>query len=499
MLQAKIDSLRKDAEELVRKQSEMSWHNRTRGDAIDLASLYGQYSHLFTKENISNVEALLSSEKDLDQIKALELFRGYLMFEYMGKKQASLSDEVVNYESDARITIDGEEIPFRQVILILSNEDDQKRRRKAYVACDPILDETIPLLEEIENINLKDARDLGFSSYIDMCSELKKCDYYALEDTCKDFLKSTDEIFIEILSEKIAKINLNLDNFYRYDSWRMNRDISFDKHFPEGKMMGILKRSLADLGFDLDKQENISIDAEKRERKHPRAACYNIIVPAKIWVTVKPTGGAEDYRTLFHEMGHAEHFANTKQDIWEFKKLGDYTFSENFAFLFEHLLAEKGWLEKHTDMTSEKLKAFLRLQALKRLWYVRRYSGKLIYELKLHSGVTDPDKEYSTILSRALNYKPIPSDEKRYLDDVDANFYVADYLRAWFLEVMLKEKLREKFGEEWYFSRAAGNYIKSFMEYGQKLEPDDYAKMLGYEKITSQPLIREIYRMIHGR
>lgn len=498
MLQDKVDSLRKDAEELVLNQSEMSWNNRTRGESIDFDSLYKQNSHLFTKENIKDVESLLNSGLEPGQKRAMELFRGYLMFEYMGKKQASLADEVINYESDAKINVNGEEIPFRQAVVILANEDDQKMRMKTYIACDPVFDKINPLLEKIESINLEDARDLGFSSYIDMCSKLKKCDCYIVEETCKYFLENTEQIYAELLSEALQKMNLGPDNFYRCDSWRLNRDILYDKHFSEEKMLEIVKNSLTALGFNLDQQKNIFIDSEKREKKHPRAACYNIVVPADIRVTVKPTGGADDYRSLFHEMGHAEHFASTKETIWEFQQLGDYTFSENFAFLFEHLMAEKGWLEKHTGMTPEEIKAFLRTQALKRLWYVRRYIGKLIYELRLHSGVTDPTKEYSDILSTALKYQPVPSDEKRYLDDVDAAFYVADYLRAWFLEAMLKERLRERFGEEWYFTKEAGDYIRSFMEYGQKLEPDDYAKMLGYGKIASEPLIREIYRMASG-
>lgn len=498
MLLSKVDDLRKDAEELVLKQSEMSWNNRTRGDSIDFASLYEQYKHLFTKENIKEVEKILSSENDPDQQNALELFRSYLLFEYIGKKQAKIVDEIINYQSEAKIKIGENEIPYRQAVVLLANEDDHLQRMKVYEACDPVFDKINPLLEKIEDINIHDARDLGFSNYIDMCSELKKCDYYALEATCKNFLDNTEGIYTELLLETLQKMDLAFDNFHRSDSWRLNRDISYDKHFSEENMLGTVKKSLAAMGFDLDQQENILIDSEKREKKHPRAACYNIVVPTDVRVTVKPTGGADDYRTLFHEMGHAEHFANTRQEVWEFKQLGDYTFSENFAFLFEHLMAEKGWVEAYTSMSLEETKVFLRAQAMKRLWYVRRYCGKLMYELILHSGEDHPEKEYVDILSQTLKLKAVPSDEKRHLDDVDEAFYVADYLRAWFLEAMLKERMREKFGEEWYFTKEAGEYIRTFMKHGQKLEPDHYAKMLGYGRINSEPLIREIYRMASG-
>ncbi|MEW5806964.1 MAG: M3 family metallopeptidase [Acidobacteriota bacterium] len=492
---SKVDALRKDAEEFLIKQGEMGWKNWTLGEDLDQASLYKKYKHLFTRENIATVGWAVQEEKDPDQRRALELFRSYLMFEYIGKKIADLSDEVTNYESQAEISVDGEEISYRQSSVLLANENSHEKRIRIYSACDKVLEKVNPLLRKMEEITLEEARELGFSSYIEMCSTLKKCNYYDVEERCRTFLEKTDPIYAELLGEALKAIGMTQERFLRCDSWRMNRDTSFDQYFTEEKIIDTLKATLLAMGMNLDSQKNILIDSEKRERKYSRAVCYNIRVPEDIRVSIKPMGGAEDYRSLFHEMGHAEHFANTQQEVWEFQQLGDYTFTENFAFLFEHLLAEREWLAKYSGMTEKEIQRFLRSQAMKRLWYVRRYSAKLIYELELHAGAASPEKIYSKMLSAALKYNPIPSDEKRYLDDVDSAFYVADYLRAWFLEAMLKEKLREKFGEEWFESKEAGDYLRQFMAYGQKMEADEYARMLGYEKIIPEPLIREIQRM----
>ena len=41
-------------------------------------------------------------------------------------------------------------------------------------------------------------------------------------------------------------------------------------------------------------------------------------------LVIQPIGGADDWRALFHEAGHTEHFANTSRDLAvEEKRLGD--------------------------------------------------------------------------------------------------------------------------------------------------------------------------------
>ena len=60
---------------------------------------------------------------------------------------------------------------------------------------------------------------------------------------------------------------------------------------------------------------------------------------------IAPTGGRDDYGALFHEGGHAEHYANTDPGLaFEFRHLGDNSVTESFAFLLEHLIEDRDWL-----------------------------------------------------------------------------------------------------------------------------------------------------------
>ena len=75
--------------------------------------------------------------------------------------------------------------------------------------------------------------------------------------------------------------------------------------------------------------------------------------PGTSWMptpTAGPAGGPDDWRALFHEAGHTEHFANTSPSLkMEEKRLGDNAVTEGWAMLMEHLTIEPAWLERRLD------------------------------------------------------------------------------------------------------------------------------------------------------
>ena len=60
-------------------------------------------------------------------------------------------------------------------------------------------------------------------------------------------------------------------------------------------------------------------------------------------LVIKPQGGPDDWRALFHEAGHTEHFAHTSPSLTvEERRLGDNAVTEGWAMLLEHLTIEPG-------------------------------------------------------------------------------------------------------------------------------------------------------------
>src|SRR5438046_9333584 len=102
-------------------------------------------------------------------------------------------------------------------------------------------------------------------------------------------------------------------------------------------MMPSLEATLGELGIDLHAQPNVEIDLEDRPNKDPRAFCAPIEVPGRVVLVIRPQGGPEDWRALFHEAGHTEHFAPTPSSLApEERRPGDSAVPEGWGVLLGH-------------------------------------------------------------------------------------------------------------------------------------------------------------------
>ena len=166
---------------------------------------------------------------------------------------------------------------------------------------------------------------------------------------------------------------------------------------------------------------------------------------------IKPQGGPEDWRALFHEAGHTEHFAHTSPSLSvEERRLGDNAVTEGWAMLLEHLTIDPVWLERRLDFPRPL--EFAAEGATQLLWLLRRYCAKLLYELEFHAAATSTAMRRATSSCSSEATKVTPS-HTDYLDDIDDGFYASEYLRAWAFEAQLRAYLRERFGNAW-FARA---------------------------------------------
>src|SRR5205085_9079739 len=147
------------------------------------------------------------------------------------------------------------------------------------------------------------------------------------------------------------------------------------------RMLPALEATLSDLGIDLRSQENVELDLEERPKKSPRAFCAPIEIPDRVVLVIQPIGGPDDWRALFHEAGHTEHFANTSPSLaMEEKRLGDNAVTEGWAALLQHLTEEPGWLNRRLDFP--RADQFAAEGAAGMLYMVRRYCAKIIYEIE---------------------------------------------------------------------------------------------------------------------
>jgi hypothetical protein len=82
--------------------------------------------------------------------------------------------------------------------------------------------------------------------------------------------------------------------------------------------------------------------------------------------------------------------------------------------------------------------------------------------------------------------------EVSWLDDVDAGFYVACYLRAWALEVHWRRALRERFGERWFETEHAGTWLRELWAGGQRSSAEELLEERLGEELDFGLLVAEL-------
>ena len=458
---------------------------RERADRFDAAMLEEYYLHLSGLKDELEIEEIYERYQDLTTLEAAtglgqqvngdrrirELWQ-FACSGYLGNLTKSQEARVSELEATVDATVDGKTIPYRMLRPTIANEPDRSTRQKLEEARCELGDEHLNAVHLEAAAILRGAvPSLGSPDYVDLHRRFGlRLDELAAQ--CRQLLDETERLYEDGLDALFrSRVGISLSEAQRWDSPRLIRAVQWDAAFPPDRMIPALEGTLSGLGIDLSSQPNVELDVEQREKKSPRAFCAPIEVPGRVVLVIKPMGGPDDWRALFHEAGHTEHFANTAPDLpVESKRMGDNAVTEGWAFLFEHLVNNPAWLTRRLDFPRPQ--EFASEGAAMLLYVVRRYCAKILYELELHQ-TDDPEsmkQRYVELLGQALKIEPSPTD---WLADVDSGFYVTRYLRAWGFDAQLSFHLRERFGSEWFATRDAGSLLRELWSLGQGPTADE--------------------------
>jgi hypothetical protein len=409
-------------------------------DTLDLKPLYDKYPDL---SQLEQAQALGEAASEGDG-GISELWR-FASENYLAELTREHAEKSATLEATLETEVDGEKIGYRMIRPTIANEEDRERRRRLEEARNGLTEEHInPIhVDGVATLTAAVPR-LGSPTYAELYRRFGfRLD--ELADQCRAVLESTEALY-EREADKLfrTRAGVGLSEARRWDVARVFRAPGWDEAFPADKMLPALEVSLADLGIDLRSQQNVELDIEQRPKKSPRAFCAPIEVPGRVVLVIQPMGGADDWRALFHEAGHTEHYAHVNPDLpVEARRLGDVSVTEAWATLMEHFLLE-------------------------------RYCGKLLYELEFHAATELDEKRMSSryveILGDSLKIEPSPTD---YLGDIDPSFYVTGYLRSWALQAQLRNHFRERFGSDWFASREAGSMLRELWGEGHRMNADE--------------------------
>lgn len=442
---------------------------------LEIERVYARHRPLFERDAVARLRELAAAAAG-DEARRLRHLGLFALDGLLGEATKAQAAESARVEAEL-VVEEGpgaRGVPYRQVAVEQANEDGAERRERLERARNALLTERLgPIHREALERAHALCGELGWRSYAEAYAELRRIDLRALARDADNLLAATDEAYAAAVDPQLERLGLPvLGRTRRSDVARFFRAADLDGAFPAQRLVESLAETLAGLGIDLARQRNVTLDVEPRPTKSPRAFCSTPRVPGEVYLVVAPVGGRDDFAALFHEAGHAEHYACTDVALpFEFRHLGDNAVTESFAFLLEHLTADSDWLARRLGVAgAEPVVAHARAA---KLVMVRRYAAKIAYELELHGERPDlpamPGR-YSRLLGGATR---IEWPRASWLSDVDPGFYVACYLRAWGLEAHWRRALRERFGERWHERSQAGEWLRSLWREGQRLDADE--------------------------
>src|ERR671936_2227745 len=332
-----LDAYRDEADRFIAElDEETSLHFAGLKDAYDLEPIYERHAELTRLDKAQAIGLAVNGGT-----RVRELWR-FACEGYLGALTREHAERAAMLEAELEVPFEGETIPFRMIRPTLANEPDRDRRQRLERVRVEIVEERLnPIHLEAVEIEHRAVREFGAPTYLDLYRKFG-FDVDDLADQCRTFLDSTERLYEESADRLFRdRVGIGLAEAKRWDVARVFRATTWDPAFPKDMMLPALEATLSDLGIDLRAQENVHLDLEERPRKTPRAFCAPIEVPEKVMLVIQPIGGPGDWRALFHEAGHTEHFANTSPDLAvEDRRLGDNAVTEGWAMLLQHLTDE---------------------------------------------------------------------------------------------------------------------------------------------------------------
>jgi hypothetical protein len=464
-----------------------------RKQRLELEEIDARYADIAQGEQIEPLQRELEAatfEEEREGWRRLWLaVQGHVL----GARVRSLARELREREAAQTGRVDADERTLFGWQSALGAEADAGRRRRIQDALDRGLDELNDLREALW---MQSGELLAKSGYATPRAWAEAnhptVDYDLWARSASRLLEATDSVYRDRLREALGRVGVHPEDAMRADAPRVARLHEFDRFFPADRSVACLDFAIEGMGLRMSESPGVVVDDAPRPRKHPRASCIGVRTPGEVYVLLSPHGGLDDYETLFHEAGHAFHFAYTSAALpVERRRLMDPALTETWAFLLHYRFADRDWIAE--SPVAQRAEDFTRAVRFRKLALLRRYASKILFEIELNALQSGADprplaERYAEELSGGTGYRYRPCG---YLADTDRDFYSVDYLRAWCLEVQIAEHLRARFGHRFWKQRGAGELLKELWNTGSTYSADGIAEQLGLGAIDIEPLVAE--------
>ncbi|MDH4156475.1 MAG: M3 family metallopeptidase [candidate division Zixibacteria bacterium] len=272
-------------------------------------------------------------------------------------------------------------------------DQNTTRRELAYRAWVSVGFEVANGLERLMRLRNHEARKYGYNNFLAMVFnrlDLKSSDYLAL---LRQLDASTERPYREIIDSLKRALNMDYIEIWDVPFAFSNIDRQVDAYFPADSQLPFIQRSLAAIGFDLDKLP-VYLDLQTGLDRQELTRAFLIKAPYDARIAADLAGGHDRTAALMRQIGRAIGFIHIKQEQPFFNIHVDDCWSEATGDLIASLTADRAWLEEYAGIPTALLSKYLEARKQQDIIDLRTLLLRLHFEYEAY---TNPNRDLNRL------------------------------------------------------------------------------------------------------
>lgn len=325
------------------------------------------------------------------------------------KKIVDLSTKVEQTFSTFRGTIDGKKVTGNDILDILKNETDSKKRKKAWLASKQVGEVVADDVIQLAKLRNQAARKLGFDNYHTMKLAVGEQDVQVVSQIFDELYGLTNEPFRKLKSEldnKLAKLYQvpvhKLQPWHYHDPFFQETpliyDIDLDAYYKDKDVKKLAAEFYQGINLPVESILQAS-DLYEREGKNPHAFCIDIDKEGDVRVLCNLKNNESWMETILHELGHGVYDKYMDPEVPYLLRQPAHSFTtEAIAMFFGRLSRNASWMQAMLNLSDQQKKDIeevtVKYAQMKQLIFARWAMVMFNFEKAFYA---DPDQDLNEL------------------------------------------------------------------------------------------------------
>jgi hypothetical protein len=425
------------------------------------------------------------------QARGLRHVLRFLCDEYLQGQTQALRDDLLTRQQQAVVDVPALEEPFSlwQAAGLIAGERKRVKRELIETASTAVISGLNRYYRTLWARLFATMESLGYTSPSALWEEVAGVAFDDYLKPLEAILRNTEDTYRDQMQWHLKRaFGIQLETARRHDILALFGLEETTPWFPRADLISSLERWLGDWGWRLADVSNVRL--ERHAAVAGGAYCAPLRIPADIRLALAPVAGLRGFAHALGETGKALLLASFPADApLEWRCFPDPSLLQAQVELCAGLVRTPQWLAmyRHVRQPGE----LLRLIHLERLFIVRRYIGKCLYERTLYEDFTIDGKEeaYRDALRKACGFG---YPEAYYLHDVEPAFTTYWTVRGWLLGSHLRQQLQRQYADEWFREHDALETLRRFWVDSPYHTVEALAERLGGSMTDVTPVVADL-------